>query len=147
MLTKSGLWPDIKAKMENVLKMSDTQISQFIKDGQEDYYRLVWKDEENRYPFMRREDFFRNLLDERCWASIPYTKYSRDRLTNELGEHIQNREDYRYRWSNGYDCSVELKYDDEGVGRGWMSMEFVGCGNGHYYILLDEKHAMFIEDD
>lgn len=147
MLTKSGLWSDIKEGMEQVLKMSDSEIAQFIKDGKEDYYTHVWKNEEGRYPFMVSKEYFGNLLAKRCWSSIPFATWSRERLTKELGEHIDKRENYKYDWSNGYDCSVEVHYDEDGVGRGWMSMEYVGCANGHYYLLLDEKHAMFYEDD
>ena len=146
MLTKSGLWADVKAGMEEVLKLSDSQIAQFIKDCKEDYYTLVWHDETSKYPALSGHEYFHNLVAERCWTSIPFTKCSRDRLTKELGEHLQNKQKYHHSWSNGYDCSVELSFE-HGVGRGWMSMEFVGCGNGHYYFLLDEKHAMFIEDD
>ena len=146
MLTKSGLWVDIKEGMENVLKMSDSEIAQFIRDCKEDYYKLVWDNETSKYPAFSGHEYFGNLVAERCWSSIPFTKYSRDRLTRELGEHIQNKTKYTYDWSNGYDCSVEVSFEN-GIGRGWLSLEYVGCGNGHYYLLLDEKHAMFIEDD
>lgn len=146
MLTKSGLWADVKEGMENVLKMSDSEIAQFIRDCKEDYYKLVWDDETSKYPALSGHDYFHNLVAERCWTSIPFTKYSRNRVTRELGEHIQNKTKYTYNWNNRYDCSVEVSFEN-GIGRGWLSLEYVGCGNGHYYFLLDEKHAMFIEDD
>lgn len=86
MLTKSGLWSDVKAGMEEVLKLSDSQIAQFIKDCKEDYYTLVWHDETSKYPALSGHEYFRNLVAERCWASIPFTKCSRERLTKELSQ-------------------------------------------------------------
>lgn len=117
MLTRSGLWADVKAGMEEVLKMSDSQIAQFIKDSKEDYFTLVWRRETSKYPALSGHEYFSNLVAERCWTSIPFTKYSRNRLTRELGEHIQNKTKYTYDWSNGYDCSVEVSFE-YGIGRG-----------------------------
>jgi hypothetical protein len=51
-----------------------------------------------------------------------------------------------------YSCSARAQYD---VGfeyhpeknKAFYSEEFRNCGNGHYYIALNETHAMFVEDD
>lgn len=148
MLTRSGLWSNVKADFEAILAMSDSQIAQFIKDCKEDFYNLVYHDEANRYGSIEWKEAMENLIHERCWTSIPFAKYSRSRLTGELDMYIKNRENYTHRWSNGYDCTIEVRFDrEDNIPRGWLSMEYVGCGNGHYYILLDEKHALFAEDD
>lgn len=150
MLTRSGLWKPMKEQMEQFLRMSDSQIAQFIKDCKEDFYELVYNDKEKRYGFITYHEVFASLTRERCWESIPFNSWSRARKTSQLHDAIINKKNYSDKWSNGYDCSVEVAFDDDKEGaynRGWMSKEYVGCGNGHYYLLLDEKHAVFYEDD
>ena len=149
MLKKSQLWGRIKNEMEAFLKLSDSEIAQFIKDVQTDEYNMFWDNQRGLYGFIERCDrpLFENFIKERCFTSIPFTTYSRERLTNELADAIRNKRDYSYRWTNGYDNSIDLCFSEEDGNRGWLSMEYIGCGNGHYYLLLDETHALFSEDD
>ena len=151
MLSKSGLWQDLMESMKEFLRFSDSEIDRFIKDGKENWYELVWTDKEGRYACMMNfKEVFYNLICEKCWESIPFAPYSRSRLTMELGEAIREKRDYCHTWRNGYDCRVSTSFVTEnGVtyARGWMAKEFLGCANGHYYILLDERHAAFMEDD
>lgn len=43
--------------------------------------------------------------------------------------------------------SVEMRVCDDGIFRAWFSSEFVGCGNGDYYILINPTTAIFCETD
>ena len=45
------------------------------------------------------------------------------------------------------ESSYDVSYSYDGDSKAWYSEEFRGCGNGHYYLALDESHAMFYEDD
>ena len=58
-----------------------------------------------------------------------------------------NNESYSHSWRKGYDNSIEFRLCDDGKKRGWYSEEFKNCGNGHYYLALDERRAIFCEDD
>ncbi len=35
----------------------------------------------------------------------------------------------------------------DGVRRGWYSEEYRGCANGHYYLAINDTHAIYYEDD
>lgn len=148
MLTRSGLWGNFKKDFEAILKMSDSQIAQYIKDCKEDFYNLVYCDEAHKYDCIKSKEVMANLVRERCWVSVPFIKYSRSRKTMELEMKIREKIEHRDRWQNGYDCTIDTNFHgNDGISRAWLSMEFVGCGNGHYYALLDAKHAIHIEDD
>ena len=41
---------------------------------------------------------------------------------------------------------VSFSYDPK-LQHAWYSEEYKNCGNGHYYLALDETHALFYEDD
>lgn len=45
---------------------------------------------------------------------------------------------------SSYDVSFEFKPEDK---KAWYSEEFKGCGNGHYYLALDDTYALHYEDD
>ena len=41
---------------------------------------------------------------------------------------------------------VSFSYNPK-LNKAWYSEEYRGCGPGHYYLALDETHALFYEDD
>ncbi len=59
---------------------------------------------------------------------------------------LDNKGKYTCSWRYKYDCSVEVNATED-VQRAWFSLEYKGCGNGHYYILLNDNLAVFAEDD
>ena len=85
-------------------------------------------------------------------AKIKTMIFHRSRWDNAKTEHIRqniaealkNKTSYQCRGSNGYDVSFE--YDAE-KNKAWYSEEYVGCGNGHYYLALDSTHAIYYEKD
>jgi hypothetical protein len=64
-----------------------------------------------------------------------------------LAKAIDEKQDYRYSWVYGYDCSVETKMSEDGIYRGWFSQEFKGTGNGYYWLLISPTQAIFAERD
>ena len=52
-----------------------------------------------------------------------------------------------FRWRNGYDNSVEIRKETDGTLHGWYSEEYKDCGNGYYWLLLDQDHCFFCEKD
>ena len=79
--------------------------------------------------------------------TINYDKYEREYRRGWIGDRMKNKDNFRFYWKNGYDCSVEFREDGVGNYLGWYSEEYVGCGNGYYYLALDEKRAIFVEKD
>lgn len=73
--------------------------------------------------------------------------YQYKRCLENIKKHLDNKEDFRYGWESNYDVSIEGKMCSDGIYRGWFSLEFRGCGNGHYYLLVNEKQAVFAEND
>ena len=54
---------------------------------------------------------------------------------------VQNKKDFTSRrfGFNGYEGSIELKTFEDGEFQGWFSKEFKNCGNGYYYLLINDK--------
>ena len=74
-------------------------------------------------------------------------KYSPDYAAN-IKEHLDSRTEFSYSWrSASYDVSVSGNVGKDGQYRAWLSLEYKGCGNGHYYLLINENTAIFAEDD
>ena len=64
----------------------------------------------------------------------------------EIKKALDNKGKYSCSWRYKYDCSVEVNATEE-VQRAWFSLEYKDCGNGHYYLLLNDNLAIFAEDD
>lgn len=74
-----------------------------------------------------------------------YKEY--ENCINNIKTHLDNKEDFIYFWQSNYDVTVEGKMSSDGIYRAWLSLEYRGCGNGHYYFLINENTAIFAEDD
>ena len=75
-----------------------------------------------------------------------YNKWDRKHYNADVEKAIANKKNYSRRWTNGYDNTLEIIFNDD-YPRGWYSEEFRNSGNGHYYLLFDATHAIFYEDD
>lgn len=54
------------------------------------------------------------------------------------------------RWAKfaGYDISIETEYSAEtGDFRGFLSLEYAGCGNGYYYLLINDENFIGYDVD
>jgi hypothetical protein len=145
-LTASGFWADIKKEIEYFLENVD--IEEFCKDMAKDSYENFYcqRDEGQKYAWCRTYQVFESFYSKRCWKSIAWSKYSRQRESAEIENAIKDKKDYHRRWTNGYDNTLEVRFDED-CPRGWYSEEYRGSGNGHYYLLFDATHAIFYEDD
>lgn len=139
-LTASGLWPDI---LENMMKL------QQLNDEDLEYLCKCEYGEHNT--FMQEHgiehispDMYYSLLSKRGIITINWGGAYNDWIKRGWLNALNEKRKYSMRWTVSYDNSIE--YNPEGE-RAWYSEEYRGCGNGHYYLLLDEKHAAFREDD
>lgn len=139
-LSKSGFWPCFKADMEFLMN-TEREVLEKVIEGDYDAYMNFRK--ENNLNMCG--DMFFNLISVGI-KTIKYEKYFRKYQMNNVKKSIDLKSDFRFRWRNGYDNSIEIK-NDEGVLKGWYSEEYKGCGNGYYYYMIDEKHVLFCEKD
>jgi len=72
-----------------------------------------------------------------------------EKMKKELKHNLDNKIDCEYHWQGFYDYSLRVNFKDyeDGYGRAFLSCEYKGCGNGHYYYLVNEKIAIHVEDD
>lgn len=92
-------------------------------------------------------DMFHALNMDKGIKTFNLHSYEKERITNAILEHINEKTEYHYAWRKGYDNRLTLDLGKDGVMRGWYSEEYLNCGNGHYYIMLDANHALYCEDD
>jgi hypothetical protein len=62
----------------------------------------------------------------------------------EIKKALKDKKEISISGRRNYD--VSFSYNPK-INKAWYSEEFKGCGNGHYYLALDETHALFYEDD
>jgi len=78
-------------------------------------------------------------------------KYPRE--IERLRESIRNKSAGNIitnRWAKfaGYDISIETEYNAEtGDFRGFLSLEYAGCGNGYYYLLINDENFIGYDVD
>ena len=134
-LTESGLWADILAWAKSMENLTDDEITSY--------------DVSNPSRGFIGIDAFNAMFTNKSIKAVNYDKYYdyetmvRKAITDKLNYNTPT-------WYKGYDNSIGIKYDEkDGISllRGWYSEEYKNCGNGHYYLLIDAKHAIFCEND
>ena len=139
-LSSSGLWPDILANMEKLQRLPDEDLQYLVSCEYDEHNKFMQeKTIEHISP-----DMFYSLLSRRSIITINWGGASNDWIKRGWLTALSEKRKYSMRWTVSYDNSVEYNPDGN---KAWYSEEYRGCGNGHYYLLLDEKHAAFREDD
>jgi hypothetical protein len=65
------------------------------------------------------------------------------KIITELKEAIEHDRPYSVSWRGNYDYSIWYEPGSPAT----FAAEYRGMGNGHYYVLINEKLALFLEDD
>jgi len=73
-----------------------------------------------------------------------FGKYENDRKMEAIKTAMESKTSITVFGRYNYD--VHLEYNAE-KNKAWWSEEYKDCGNGHYYLALDDKHVLFYEDD
>ena len=73
-----------------------------------------------------------------------FGKYQNEQILAQIKEAVEKRAALHISAQAGYDVSFSYRPE---INSAWYSEEYRDCGNGHYFIALDETHALFIEDD
>lgn len=166
-LEKSGLWADILETYKN-LKILGYDEKNRIYDEYDKVERHEWKDGkcyntaeynnwlsglEAKYPFLidRDEENRKYLKTSYIWelsrATLKPMYFGKWNNTEEKGiiaRCITDKKSYHCFHTVSYDVSFEYNAEK---GKAWYSEEYRGCGNGHYYLALDNNLALFCEDD
>lgn len=150
-LEKSGLWANLLVKFKNMKLYTEEERNRL--------YALDWEDEEKckqemkaKYPFMIYERDGRELIDhDYIWElsrlktkSMYFGKLDNKIVKEDIKKHLEQKKDFSYRERVNYDVSFSYVAES---GKAWYSEEYKNCGNGHYYLALDESMAIFCEDD
>ena len=146
-LANSGLWSFIRRDYELILSQGDEFLDDLIKSS--------WTDQRDKLAKFATSvglDKVSFHCDDIVYTarkgikSVNYEPYSKDRDITAVDDAIRNRKEYSHKWRKGYDNSVSIG-EHNGVLAGWYSEEYKDCGNGHYYLLIDARHAFFYEND
>ena len=138
-LMSSGFWPDIYENMVKLQGLSDDDLKYLCECEYDDHNRFMQEREIDHIS----PDMFSSLSSGRGIITINWGQ-GHDWIKQGWLAALREKRNYSMRWTVSYDNSVEFNPDGN---RAWYSEEYRGCGNGHYYLLLDEKHAAFREDD
>lgn len=117
----------------------------------------IKSDYENEYIYPLKDMLYCgnifSLVD--CLYEIEHAKVVKMRFTKRAGmfndecfkrikNSMENKTDCKFSSYNGYDVSFEYNAKRN---KAWYALEYRNCGNGHYFIALNDTHALFVEDD
>lgn len=161
-LEKSGLWTEKLIFFKNLYKMTLADKNAL--------YDIYWSDLNRynmsnkiqtkeyephikKYPFafIKADDGVLKLNTDYIWElsncklkSMYFGKGQNTSVKKEIIEALENKSNYSFDTRVNYDVTFEYDADKN---MAWYSEEYKDCGNGHYYIALDENTALFCEDD
>lgn len=146
-LEKSGLWSNILHDFRILSRLDDEKLKKYLNCDWDENVEMS-KELGLVCGRMCGVDNLKWTI-EKGIKSINYRSWEKDELSARFASSIANKETWNsLRWEKGYDNSVACKYDENNnVMRAWYSEEFRNCGNGWYYLAIDEKHAIFCEKD
>jgi hypothetical protein len=111
----------------------------------------------NLWPELRKlsaEEFRNQFLDSPfnpVYFIKKFPRWEQKSITEGVKKAIETKTDYTHRYNthhhSGRDLKIEIKVGPDGELRAWFSSEYMNCGNGDYYLILNETVAMFCETD
>jgi hypothetical protein len=140
-LDASGLWSNINSTLKTIASFDDEQLNNVITLDYSEFNKFI-------------TDNKMHLSYDELWSlingkikSINYDACDKEWVSKNFANAIANKTRYSWRWTKGYDNSIECSCSEDGIMMAWYSEEYRGCGNGHYYLAIDAKHALFVEHD
>ncbi len=146
-LEKSGLWPELKQVFHNLQKISYDDWTAMRRLERRSAMALQYI---KKYPFVSKDgqsieyDYLNEVSYANC-KSMFFGKGQNDWYKGQIKQALHEKKPYSTgRISLNYDVSFQYKPETQ---QAWYSEEYRNCGNGHYYLALDESAALFYEDD
>lgn len=145
-LDASGLWEGLNNTFKALLEMSDEELTT-LRDMEYTPYceRMAQIANEHNGTSCSMDMFF--ALMNKSIKTINYPRWEKDTCAEMFDKAIKNKSEHYHRWVKGYDNSISCNIGADGQMRAWYSEEYRNCANGHYYLALDAKHALYCEDD
>jgi len=160
MLETSGLWGNVLAELQQALRIGyDTLKKAYDAERQHnasDSYEVAKakKVEQVRaicpQLIVRRDgkdyidtSIIWHYLDLRV-KKMYFGKYENARRLAEITTALRNNTGRVFQVTAGYD--VSFQYNPE-LRKAWYSEEYRNCGNGYYWLVLNNTHALFCEKD
>lgn len=145
MLAKSGLWGEILVGTNKLIELGKDELWTLYNMDFNAYHNYLSQKGINWFGV----DCFHSLTKTNSIKSIPYDKYEREYHKVKVSKMISDGVNDEIRWNGSYDYRINVSKDeaDNTIIKGWFSEEYHGTGNGHYYFLLDNSHALFAEND
>lgn len=158
-LEQSGLWQELKEQYKNLLSLG-YQNRQRIKeiDGATACNGNSADNEEikalaEQYPFIlvensqgekRLDTFYIWDMSECITKSMYFGQWNNEQTKQAIKEHLNSGTRYSTHAYTNYDVSFEYNPESK---KAWYREEYKDCGNGHYYLALDNSLALFCEND
>lgn len=128
-----NLWSELRRQAESV---TDEMIVSFGRLGFKSHYD-AWKSApDNGLPQIGD---YKTITLASC--RIP------SHLPALIASAINYKKEFSHVWRDSYNYSVGATIGENGIYRACFSAEFKDCGNGHYYLLLNNNNAIFSEHD
>lgn len=144
-LEKSGLWANTLHDFKIIAQLDDERLNKFLQAEWDESQAMA--DELGLYHRQGGVDCLKWTVIKGI-KTINYNSWDNPAMVQEFAKAIAEKRQWSLRWRKGYDNSVECRFDEkDNVMRAWYSEEYKGYGNGHYYYAIDERHAIFGEDD
>ena len=162
LLEKSGLWKDVLENLKLTKKIGYNKVQECYKltnaEFKEGYYENQVervnkiKEIEPRLIKINKETGKEYYNTSILWylvyplkiKKMNFGRYSNKDKLKLIKKAMQKKQKILESGRTSYDVSFE--YNPE-KNMAWYSEEYRNCGNGHYYLALNEEYAMFEEDD
>ena len=134
-LEASGLWEGYLQDLKKALTLSDEEL--FVPRDEPDYYHKI----SEKFEHLSVDGYF-SLFQKDGVRTVNWGHHKD--YKERVAQAMANKSPLTLSWTVSYDNSIEYAPDKK---RAWYSEEYRGCGNGHYYLMLDAEHVGFCEDD
>ena len=156
-LEASGLWPELQIKYSNLSKVDYEDWKKIrelynsttgnIGEDRDEQVKIYGEKLVDKYPFIFKggiDTFYIWQLSNPKTKSMYFGKYSNSYEKEAIKKAMSEKRKFSTTARTSYD--VTFQYDPE-KNKAWYSEEYKDCGNGHYYLAIDENTALFCEDD
>lgn len=146
--------PEKRAKTYDVLKNAKNLLKKIHGNAWKELKeRLTKAVEANDASMLETEYMLQGKVKYRNVANdiAKYNDWRKVEILGSLKEAFEKSKPFNWRHDtfhkSGRDISIEVKPMPDGSVNAWFSSEYMACGNGDYYLLINPTTAIFCEKD